>query len=494
MPVASRWRLCGCRWIVAVVALYGARAAALDVEVIPAWEGYYAPGEATELLVRVSSPVGGRLRLTAGDDAMTSVAQLNVQPDAVTVVALPVRPAAGSVTITAALGIAAATETLVNLLPLERPLRAVVIGLGTDLAAWLAEDDVSLPVPVAASALPQTAAGYAPVSQLVMAADVLTQASPEQRHALAQYLGGCGRLLLAATTPAVDAALRAQAGCSGRFVMTAASAATDATRASAAARPLPGARALQAMHAAAPRLWWLAVAFFAAYAAIMFVLGGGNHRRASVGMLLVPVLATGLLAATWSRGEPEFRFSLWLDQDSDSNIARFQALLDVYGQGTQAIEFVQPRELGLPVNLSPGPMEIEAVAGATNIRLQSLVLSRHSLSFSGAVEHLPMFSIAKGPDGLSVTYTGPGESPAATLAWDGRYFPLPTLRTAQSWQLDDAAATIPRERLPQALVAQGDGLLVALGSAASSASLAMLVGRSAAVWLMLRPPGTEHAS
>ena len=466
--------------------------AALEVEVIPAWEGYYKPEAVTEMLVRVSSAVGGELRVTAGDDEMTAVTRITLDPDGSAELVLPVRPVTGTVTITAALGIGAPVESIVNLLPLERPLLAVAVSSNTNLSPWLTGNDKRIPMPVAATALPHTAAGYGPVTELVVTGDTLAQMTPAQRTALGNYLGLCGRVILADPAPKTGATLRAQSGCGDRFVTTASTTAAPTPRLSAPARALPAADALQALSSSPPRLWWLAVEFFAGYAAILVLLGFRTRGRAAAGALLIPVLASALMAATWIQNEPERRLVLWAEQDGDSTVARYQALYDIHSQGINTVELSLPPGLGLPENLSAGSLEIERGTDQHRLRLESRVLARHSLGFSGTFEHHPAFSFVTDTEGPRVTYTGQGDSPRATLAWSGRYYPVPTLRTAESWQPGEDAESVPRNQVPRPLASQGDALLISLEP--STASVDLPASETTQAWLLLRLGDSEHPS
>ena len=143
---------------------------------------------------------------------MTAVAQTSIEPDESTEIVLPVRPVTGEITVTVALGRGAPVEKVIDLLPLERSLLAVVAEDRAYVNRWLVGAENHVPMPVAANALPQTAAGYEPVSMLVVTGDALRQINSGQQEALRDYLRLCGRVVLAVPAPEAEEALRAQAG------------------------------------------------------------------------------------------------------------------------------------------------------------------------------------------------------------------------------------------------------------------------------------------
>ena len=482
----------GLRALAAAAALWIAAvpAHALELELVPAWEGNYRPGSATEVLVRVTSAVGGTVNVTATEPHLRTVAAALVEPNAPAELAFAIRPGATEITIEARLGYGEPVVKNVQLVPLERPMLAVVVDRGVNVGDWLGAAGRYVPVPVGPRALPRTAAGYAAIAGLVLGPDTLAQLDAAQARALLAHVAGCGRVLLSVDAEHAAHTLAAHSACGARFVTQATSAAEGKSLLGAHARALPADSELLALDSQPPSILRLAVVFLGTYVALLAALTATLlMARDKVGwplLLATPVLAALLMAAAWSKNPPERRVLLWAEQEHDAEVARFRLLYDVHGRGGGAINMTTAVELRAAENLSERGATLTLAADGTRLALEPRVLSRHTFGFSGAFASVPELAIGRDGDGPFVTYRGTGSSPTAVLAVGGRYFAVPALAPGAAWRPAAESAALPRAAVPAPLARQGDALLVALR--ADRLPLPAPPHDSAVAWLLLRAP------
>ena len=442
-----------------------AAAAALELTLVPAWEGNYRPGAATEVLARVVSPTAGELTLRATDEAMTLVARRHVEPSTAVEVAFAILPTASTLTVEARLDFREPVEHSLQLLPLDRPLVPVVADGRDDLAAWLAPGARYAPQPVAAKSLPRTAAGYGPAAAVVLAGDTLDRLDAEQREALRAHVASCGRVLVPAQAERAAAELAVLSACGDRFVSRAESPAALAAALGVRPTTLPSYEQILPLGAEPPRLFGLVVWFFLGYVVLLAAcaLPRLTGARATAALLALPVLASALMLAAWSENAPERRVLLWAELESGRATARYRLLYDVHSRGTGALALAAPAALGLPVTLFEQRAEVGLSPDTTRLSLTPRLLSRVSFGFGGTLAYTPSLTLERDAEGALVTNRGAGVSPAATLVHAGRYYAVPALAAGATWRRAPDAPALPRPELPPTFPPRdADALLLSL--------------------------------
>jgi hypothetical protein len=464
-------------------------AVALELTLLPAWEGNYRPGAATEVLVRVVSPTSGELTLRAVDEATTFIVRRRVEPNTAVEVAFAILPTANALTVHARLGVGEPVERSLQLVPLDRPLVPVVADGRDDLAAWLSPGARYIPQPVAAMSLPRTAAGYGPAAAIVLASDTLERLDPEQREALRAHVAGCGRVLLPPDATEAAAALAATSACGERFVSRAEGTAAIAAALGVRATTLPGYEQILPLGAEPPRLFRVVVWFFVGYIVLLAAcaLPRAVGARATAALLALPVLASLLMAATWSENAPERRVLVWAEQQSGMSAARYRLVYDVHSRGTTALAIEAPAALGLPVTLFEQHAEFGIESDATRIEIEPRLLSRVSVGFGGTVAHAPSLVLERDAQGLLVANRGAAATQRATLVQAGRYYAVPALAAGATWRRAADAPTLPRPELPPTFPPRDADVLL-LSPPLASLFADAPPHDSAQVWLALHLP------
>jgi hypothetical protein len=463
---------------------------ALELELVPAWEGNYRPGAATEVIVRVSSPVGGTVTVSAREPRIASSVEAAIEPNAVVELPFAIRPGATEITIEARLGHAEPVTKTLELVPLERPMLGVAVDGGVDVGAWLGAAQRYVPVPVGVRALPRTAAGYAAVTGIVLGPQTFAALDPQQQRALLAHAGRCGRIILPNGAERAAHALEARSACGDRFIERASMAADLALAHS--PRALPADSELRALGTPTPAFWRLAAWFFAAYAAwlVALAVAAGAGRARWPTLLATPVLASLLMAAAWAKNPPERRVVLWAEQEAGAAVARFRLLYDVHGRGGGRIAVPVAPELGPLDNLSEAPVTLARAGGDLTLLLEPHVLSRHTVAFGGSFAFAPELVIGRDSDGVFVRrrdrIVEGAEPPTAWLALDGRIFAVPPLSAGETWRPAPNATPLPRSAVPAPLARAGDALLQPL--TAERLPVRVPPYDAAAAWLLLRAP------
>lgn len=467
-------------------------AAALELTLLPAWEGNYRPGAATEVLARVVSPTPGELTLRAADDATILLARRRVEANTAVEIAFPILPTANTLTVQASLGYGEPVERSLQLVPLDRPLVPVVADGRDDLAAWLAPAARYVPQPVAAKSLPRTVEGYGPAAAIVLAGDTLERLDAEQRAALRAHVASCGRVLVPPGAWHVATELAAASACGERLVSRADGTAAIAAALGERAAALPGYEQILALGAEPPRLFGLVVGFFTGYFVLLAAcaLPRVTGARGTAALLALPVLASLLMAAAWSQNAPERRALLWAEQQSGTSTARYRLLYDVHSRGTAPLALEAPPALGLPITLFEQRAELGMDAETTRIEIEPRLLARVTFGFTGAFAHAATLELERAAEGLLVANRGSAPSEPATLVEAGRYYAVPAIAAGASWQRAAGAPTLPRPQLPPTFPPRDtDALLL-------SVPLASLIADapphdSAQAWLALHLPARE---
>jgi hypothetical protein len=455
--------------------------AALDVSA--AFDGWSRPGRQSELRLELGAGAGGRAQLSIDDGARRIETTLVLQSGAPALVRLPVT-AGERVHVVVVRPAAPALVREFGFRLAEAPL---IAWASRDSSAWPQELGLQR-LPVDATALPHSAAGFAGIDALVLDEATLLRLEPEQLRALAAYLGACGRVV---AVSAAGAALKQVAGCGGgalRIVATT----TAAPRALAALFEQPVAeppRFEVLAHIAEPGLgaWPTVAAVVTVYLAAMLALAAADAGART--LILLSLLATVLVAALPGIGRAPAQLAVWAELAPGDLAARYGASLSLPGS------FAGDRTLTLDAVLPAAePCAAAGRPGGPSI----WTWDRGAQRFTAVAERLPLFGservcfrgvfpvaaraarIGRAGDALAVTNVGQGAWERGRALLQGRVYDLPPLAPGES-------ARLVEPRLPQT---DAETLALSRSSAAGSIlwPLAMppLSARRVAGWLSLQ--------
>jgi hypothetical protein len=437
--------------------------AARGFEVAPAWGGRYLPGEPTEVSLRVPIPEGGKALLRVEGTGGRIERDVISEPGRTLEVSLPAYPGADGWLDVSVLGPDGQRQAhRVVLLPQAAPIAAAVGG------------PVAVPVEGARGVavpgrdLPRTAAGYRPLASLTLAQEALVGLDGPQTAVLADYLAGCGTLVIPDADPRLLAAVRATAGCGGRTV------GADG----AALEPPPPLPATERLAAALPRgtdaddLWLLFLPYLLIVAGLVV-----SPRRIGAWVIGLPPAAALAYAGMIPQTVPPAAAVTWADARMGDGPARFVTLLRTQGAGGETPPIALPARgvLAMPATAA-GRVRLDA-EGNQHLSRPVELLSHTDYRLEGAVA-LPfrLEVVTDGPE-PQVRNGGSGASPAGWLVRSGQASAFPALQPGQGRPLSgehdagaplavpmDSATTGILLRLPAALPAGLDGSARGAGS------------------------------
>jgi hypothetical protein len=429
-------------------------ASALELRLVPAWDGYAAPDATTEVAVSLRAPQATSLDLTVQSDGLeiSRSVQLDAQARATEHVLLRTRGGEARVVV-AEPGAAPETRTLA-LRVTSRPIVAVATPA---VPAEARADDIELIRP-APSALPRHAEAYGNVAAIIVDLRSLDTLDDARRDALAVHVAGCGRLVLAGAT-ALPQGLRA--GCGGRFVTTARyedAIAAARTLLARAPEPLPGREALRTLVDEHGNAVIPVAALLAAYAVALLLLVRGLRRPALV--LAVPPLAALVAIVAFTAMPPRVTQALWAEMQSGDGDARAALVTGVTGRGrgSEALAFAEGWQI--PQAGAPAGVAIDARG---RLVLRTGLLSRELHVRHGVRPQESPLRIALDGDGPRITNARDTTSVPSLLCWRGARHEVPALPPGATWSPgeatpwgDGAAERLLRERSP----ADGAALLM----------------------------------
>ncbi len=468
------------------LALDGASAAvaATQVELTPAWGGWSRPGRVTEIVVRTRADATTRVGIEILSGVQTLHASIALAPGDTPRYEVNV-PASTALQSVIEMEGAPAERRSIALSLSESPLLAVALaeGRAPPLPSFHS-------VAVAADNLPRTAAAYASVDAVMIDGATIRALDPRQLVALIGYAAACGRLAVVAPAPDVQRLLEGSAGCGARMLVSgptpedslAMLAATLAT----ASVPAASAADLAALLRPEARAWPRVVAALAAFFGIA-TLALLLTRSQSV-LLLVPLLATAVLAAVLFAGEPRSRLVIWAEAAPSVRVAQYQAWQEVSGTTRGALDVPLLSSLGHPHACEarrPARLEVDAVRGRpVSARFEGRLFDAVTICYSGHFPVMRAVGATPGPDGaIEIRNEGTLAWPPGSFITAGAVQPLPALAPGESATLHADRGLPPRDPAQHAALARtpygGYGLLwpLALGtvSDAPAASAAWLL-------------------
>lgn len=432
----------------ALVDAPGAGSFRLDIR--PVWEGYLSPDGAGEVALSLQADHGSNATLEIGDGLNSLLLDIELEAGTAQTVSLPLVRADGATLLL--------TLRENGQLRLQRQLDTRALASGRRIFAVVSSPRVSrleIPAPPAAEDivlflppehLPYYARSYGALSGLVVDASSVAGMTPAQAHALRTYVGGCGLLYLVGSDANILQAARTAAGCGARNVIALNGPAQDVSK-PAGPLPLPPGTFLRQMlpEPASQSLSSLLI-FLAGYPLLLLLLS--RTSISPLPLLLAPPFATLLTALAWTMGEPRTQSASWAEMDSGDSVARYTSLLQVFGVSRGEYRLPVSRNWGFP-QIEAAHIRRDANTGGFSLQLQTLLMSQHALVLRG-VTPAPALAITASDLGVELLNEGAQDLPAATLAWRGEPYEVPSLAAGAAWRVPqeaDAWRTTPEQRI-----------------------------------------------
>jgi hypothetical protein len=428
--------------LLAAAGLAAQAAGALELEVVPSWQGWSRPGRTTEVELRLAGTGDVSVTIGAGGQRITSTVSIDAGHPAR--LRVPV-PAASVVTVDAAPATGPAVREQVALSLAEAPLLAWV---GAEVGARGPVGFQRLPLDSAA--LPGTVAGYGSIDALVIDAAALAALDDDQWNALLGHVASCGRTVLVGAATEAARLFASATGCSGRAIGFAADGDAAATRLDELLHqslPEPvDARSLASMADADLAPWHRVVGTLAACAALL-LLGAVFLPALAVQVALAVAAAIG--ASWFVQSRPaDAQLVIWAEAGPGDRLARYQALQQTSLVQRGDVAVTLPAELATPRACRDLP-DATWHWSTSERRFESLTVAsrlfgRVPVCFAG---HFPVARAAQSRDldavSITVRNSGPSSWPAGTLAWRRLLLPLPAVAPGEEFVATRAATTQP---------------------------------------------------
>jgi hypothetical protein len=426
-----------------------------QVELTPAWAGWSRPGRVTEIGVRVRTDAAtrGTVEIAAGRESVRT----------------PVDLAAGeTLQLEVPVASAATFEVLIELdgAPRERREHALSLSESPLLGVGLASaQDARLEgfhtVTLVPADLPRGAAAYGSVDALLLDAETLRALEPRQLGALIGHAAACGRIALVTPDPGAWRVLEGAAGCGARMLVHGESVAAAlgqlqhslAVPAATAPSAADLAALLRPDATAWPRLVAVLAAFFG-IAALAVTL-----TASPAVLLLVPVLASAVLAALLHAWEPRPRLVVWAEAEPSTRVAQYQAWQTLSATARGRLEVPVLAGLGPPrscdrqrrVRISVDADRGQPIAAVFDARLFEPV----ALCYAGNFPVMRAVSITPLDGGrVEVRNRGTLAWPAGAFASGGSVQDLPALDPGRAATLRLDAGRPPSDAAARAALAR----------------------------------------
>ena len=440
--------------IVVALGLAGTAQAAdpLEVEVIPAWDGWSRPGRVTEVEVRLRSQRSEAVEVVLAADGTGVRTRLALDAGQSSINHIPLRAAE---TIT----------TTVRRNGKERASLESRLSLAeSPLLAWVAPRPVAAPfagfhpVAIEPEELPRTAAAYSSIDALVIDRRLMSSLDQQQLSALLSHVAGCGRtIVVSPASPADEGLFRAAVGCGGRAFATVTSAGEVASSLAAivafsTTTPL-AAPSLGKVMGPDLRVWYTVTALLAVCAAAIVI--GAVFTSSLAAAIAVPALLAA--ASLWfvQARAPQSRLTVWAEAGVGERVAQYQGLLQTSDTRRGSVRIPVPDTLARPQachDEDRATWEWDAVARRFSaVKVEGRLFGRASLCFAGEFPVARAAVMRPAGDGrMALGNVGGSILPPGVLAWHGGLLPFAALQPAERITLDPgnvAAATNGAEGL-----------------------------------------------
>ncbi len=432
---------------VLAVGLTGAAEAAdpLEVEAMPAWDGWSRPGRVTEVEVRLRSQRRAAVEVVLAADGASVRTRLELDAGQTSINHIPLR----------------AAETITTAVRRNGKPRASLesrLALSeSPLLAWVAPLPITGPlagfhaVAVEPAELPRTAAAYSSIDALVIDRRLISSLEQQQLSALLSYVAGCGRtIVVSPALPADEGLFRAAVGCGGRDFATVTSAG-EAASSLAAILAMPAAMPISAPSLATVmgsdlRVWYAVTALLAVCAAAI-AIGAVFTSSLAIAIAVPALLATGSLWFVQARA-PQSRLTVWAEAGVGERVAQYQGLLQTSESRRGNVRIPVPDTLARPQGCHDdvsATWEWDATARRfAAVQVEGRLFGRASLCFAGEFPIARAAAMRPVGDGrMALSNAGGSSLPPGVLAWRGGLLPFAALQPAAQVTLDPVRVTGP---------------------------------------------------
>ena len=441
-------------WTLAWVSISVAKAdSALQIEMTPAWNGYYRPGKSTEIGVRLISQSSGIVTIAASKLSQTIALEAGISK----FVGLPLLPDSSNMVILQVSGpddSGTPIEKSVFLTASKIPAIALVTeGLTTQdrqvIAHQLHHTDKDNFLAIAALTLPRYDPGYESVDAIIIHYRGLKNLDEQQLQALSRYLANCGKTIALEFPETVYSKLKKIAGCNGDFLVTVASPFefSDPIKNLINQNPDPLPE-LSGLSIAMPEPgiyspYLLLLGFCFGYLLILIMTAVITKHKYT--LFILPLLATVVTIVIWRQQQPERHLISWLQMDSRQSSARYSALLSMRGTGRWQQLVDLPIAAVLSGATSPPRQALYFNGEHPDVITSDIpffLLSNTEWYWQSSLQLDAPLKLRVNNQQPLVTNNSPQTQQAGLLKWKGEIYPLPVLQSGQSWTLTAATSKI----------------------------------------------------
>ena len=432
-------------WILAWVSMSVAKAdSSLQLDVTPVWNGYYTSGKSTEIGVRLISQRSGVVNIKVGK----LLQSIELESGVPKLVGVPLFPDNANVVLLHADwqdDLRSPIEKNVSLTVSKIPNIALVTeGLTIQYRQGIIQQihhaDKDNFFSIAAFTLPRYDSGYESVDTLIIHYLGLKNLDEQQIQALSQYLSKCGKMIALEFPDSVYSKLKTIAGCNGDFLVTASSPFefSDQIKNLIKRNPeaLPDLSVLSTTVSESEGYNpYLSLVVFCFSYLLMVIMTAVITKR-QYALFILPLLATVITIVIWYKQQPERYLISWLQMDSQQTSARYSAFLSMRGIG----RWQEPVNLPIAAVLS----KAASISGqiihfngehpnvvTTDTRFSLLFSAEWDWQSSLLIDAPLKLKIEN--QQLIVINTSQQILQAGLLKWKGEIYPLPVLKSGQTW-------------------------------------------------------------
>ena len=441
-------------WILVLVSISVAKAdSSLQIDVTPAWNGYYGSGKSTEIVVKLISQRSGVVNVKAGkllqtielEGGIPKSAWFPLLPDNSGTVLLhadsqddPGSPIEKSVSLTVSKipNIALVTEGL-------------TIQDRQAITQQLHHTDKDNFFSTTALTLPRYDPGYESVDIIIIHYLGLKNLDDQQIQALSRYLTKCGKTIALEFPETVYSKLKRIAGCNGDFLVTASSPFEFPDQIKNLINRNPDSLPeLKTLLAAMPERqiynpYSLLLGFCFGYLLMVIMTAVINKHKYT--FFIVPLLATIISIVIWHKQQPERYLVSWMQMDSQHTSARYSAFLTMRGTGRWQAPINLPiaAVLSGAASISGQPLYFKGEnPDVITTDAQFSLLSSAEWSWQSSLQIDVPLKLKIENQRPIVTNDSQQTLQAGVLKWKGEIYPLPALQSGQAWTPTAAALKV----------------------------------------------------
>jgi len=415
------------------------------LEVFPSFDAYIRQGIPGELAIGIYSPVGGNILIRAEYSGNISEKELQIEAAVVTEVFLPFNNESLSVlTLSVYLNGALKAEKIVDFRVLDPAKILVISALSgvADLESVPNFDSETALIHLSPEQLPRFQSTYSAIDAVLVSQADIGSLDRLQLKALNGYVAACGTLFLLKVSVSELRQYAEFAGCSGKNLYRLDG--SDSDNPVVARNVLFDNRASGALFRLSQEInppmyaWkslcWLLGGYF------LFLIFLSRKEKAFLPLLIAPVVTSLAALLVWSWAPSTGSFVLWAEAVSGRPYSSYSALLRFDGGSVGEERVAFPLELGMPISgIKDQAYDVVWNYPAPHLQFKSSLLSTHSFSWHGITTSVPTLKLTISDSVPVVKYTGNDTLRGAILAWQGRQYVVPELRSGEVWKPEGRA-------------------------------------------------------